>query len=154
MSANKTAQSRAVGPDQMDAGSAQASVGAQRRRVIRYVAAVLAALTAAMYFLIGFSVVSVLDGNADQSWGLLPGAAYAFGVLLLLAFDRRIFWTAGAALQVLVIFTYFNLASQRTPAFEVWGILIRVAQVAILIALAYLAFRLPSAQASASRSNR
>ena len=42
-----------------------------------------------------------------------------------------------------VIYTYFNLASQRTPAFEVWGILIRIAQVMILVALVYLEVRLP-----------
>jgi hypothetical protein len=114
----------------------------RRRRVIRYFAAVVSGLTAVMYFLIGFNVVSVLDANADQSWGLLAGVAYAIGALLLLAFDRRIVWILGAFLQVFVIYTYFNLAGNRSPAYEVWGILIRIAQSMILIALAYLVVNL------------
>jgi hypothetical protein len=119
-----------------------------RRRLIRYFAAFVSALTAVMYFLIGFHVVSVLDANADQTFGIFAGVAYAFGALLLLAFDRRVVWTLGAILQVFVIFTYFNLASQRTPEFEVWGILIRIAQLLILVALLYLAAR-PASTASA-----
>jgi hypothetical protein len=121
----------------------------QRRRLIRYFAALMAALTAVMYFLIGFRVVTVLgDTNADQSFGFFAGAAYALGAVLLVAFERRIVWILGAALQVFVIYTYFDLASQRTPTFEIWGILIRIAQVFILVALAYLAMRLPFNQST------
>jgi len=116
----------------------------RRRRVIRYFAAVVSGLTAVVYFLIGFRVISVLDANADQSWGLFAGVAYAIGTLLLLAFDRRIVWILGAFLQVFVIYTYFNLAGNRSPAYEVWGILIRIAQAMILIALAYLMLYLPA----------
>jgi flagellar biosynthesis protein FliR len=110
----------------------------------------MSAATAVMYFLIGFHVVSVLDANADQSWAIFAGAAYAFGTLLLLAFDKRAFWILGALLQVFVILTYFSVASQRTPAYEVWGILIRIAQLMLLIALVYLVFRLPMAQDTGS----
>lgn len=116
---------------------------AHRRRTIRYVAAPLCAVTAVLYLLIGLRVLIVLDGNADQTWGLAPAAAYALGAGLLVAYDRRLLWILGAILQVFVIYTYFNLASQRTPAFEVWGIVIRVVQVMILIALVYLEVRLP-----------
>jgi hypothetical protein len=76
------------------------------------------------------------------------------GTLLLLAFDRRVLWILGAILQVFVIYTYFNLASQRTPAYEVWGILIRIAQLMILIALVYLEVRLPLAQAAGPGGSR
>ena len=120
----------------------------ERRRTIRYFAATVSGATAVMYFLIGFHVVSVLAPPADQTWGIAPGIAYALGTLLLLAFDRRVLWILGAILQVFVIYTYFNLASQRTPAYEVWGILIRIAQLIILIALVYLEVRLPLAQAT------
>jgi hypothetical protein len=52
------------------------------------------------------------------------------------------------------MYTYFNLAAQRTPAYEVWGILIRIAQLMILIALVYLEVRLPLAQAAGPDGSR
>jgi hypothetical protein len=69
----------------------------------------------------------------------------------LLVYDRRTLWILGAILQVFVIFTYFDLASQRTPAFEAWGILLRIAQAIILIALVYLETRLPLAESKSTR---
>lgn len=137
----------------MLANSSRQIMNARRRRIIRYFAAVVSGATAVMYFLIGFRVVSVLDGHADQTWGLFAGAAYALGALLLLAFDRRVLWILGAILQVFVIYTYFNLASQRTPAYEVWGIVIRIAQMMILIALVCLEVRLPSARVAGLRGS-
>ncbi|HLF25529.1 MAG TPA: hypothetical protein VJG32_04285 [Anaerolineae bacterium] len=134
--------------------AAEPTARAKRRRTIRYFAAVASAATAVMYFLIGFHIVSVLDGRADQTWGIVAGSAYVLGALLLLAFDRRVLWIMGAILQVFVIYTYFNLASQRTPAYEVWGILIRIAQVMILIALVYLEVRLPLAQPAGPGGDR
>ena len=123
-------------------------------RTVRYLVASLAAIIAFIYFLIGFHVVSVLDGNADQTFGIFAGLAYALGVILLLVMHRRVVWILGALFQIFVIFTYFNLASQRTPAFEFWGILLRVFQLIILFALAYLAFRLPTTHARASGNRR
>jgi len=116
---------------------------AEQRRTLRYVAGVLSALTAVMYFMIGFNLVSVVDTSTDQFFGIPAGIAYAFGAVLLFRYDRKAFWVLGAVLQVFVIGTYFSYAPERTPAFETWGILIRIAQVIILVALAYLAFRLP-----------
>ena len=129
-----------------DGRAADPTARAERRRTIRYFATAVSGATAVMYFLIGFRVVSVLDAPADQSWGFVAGGAYALGAMLLLAYDRRVIVILGAILQVFVIYTYFNLASQRTPAYEVWGILIRIAQVMILIALVYLEARLPLAR--------
>ena len=114
---------------------------------LRYVAAFIAALTAIVYFMIGFNVVSVLDevtlASADQTFGLYAGIAYVLGALLLVAVNRRMIWTLGALLQIFVIFTYFDLASQRSPAFEIWGILLRIAQFILLVMLAYLAIHTP-----------
>lgn len=118
----------------------------QVRLIIRYFAAILSAVTAAIYLLIGFQLVSVLDNTADQYFGFFAAAAYILGVFLLLIFDSRLVWSLGAILQVLVIYAYFDLASQRVPAFELWGILIRIVQVLLLIALTYLAVRTPAAQ--------
>ena len=40
---------------------------------------------------------------------------------------------------------YIQVAPNRTPPFEMWGILIKVLQVAILAALVYLVVELPVA---------
>jgi hypothetical protein len=123
---------------------------AQRRRIIRYFAAAMSGLTTIIYLMIGFNVVSVLDTPTDQIFGFFAATAYALGVVLLLAFDRRLVWTLGAIFQVFVIFTYFNLAPQRSPAYELWGILLRVIQVALFFALVYLASRPSSTQTTPS----
>ncbi len=128
------------------AAAAHNPAQAARRRTIRYLAAALSALTALIYFLIGFRVLSVLDTPTDQIFGFFAGAGYALGVYLLLAHDRRLLWVLGALLQVFVVYQYFNLAFQRAPAYEVWGVLLRVPQVVLFIALVYLALRQPSAE--------
>jgi len=121
--------------------------GAMRlRRQIRIVAAIASAATTLMYLLIAFHVVSVVQPYADQTWAFAPASAYALGTALLVAFDRRLLWVLGAILQVLVIAMYFNVAPQRTPAFEAWGIRIRVAQFILLGTLAYLVVRKPFSQ--------
>jgi hypothetical protein len=129
------------------------TAGKVRRRAIRYFAAAMAGITAVIYFMIGFNVVSVLDTSTDQIFGIFAGIAYALGVFLLLVFDRRVVWILGAIFQVFVIFMYFNLASQRSPAYEVWGLLLRVPQLMSFVALVYLAARLPSARPASSPNN-
>jgi hypothetical protein len=135
MSTNKSVETMNRVPD------VKLAEAAQRRRPIRYLAAAFSAATALMYFMIAFRVVTVIEGSADSTWALFPCAAYTLGAVLLLVYDHREVWILGAALQVFVIFTYFDLAAQRTPAFEIWGILIRIAQFIILFALAYLVYR-------------
>lgn len=68
------------------------------------------------------------------------------GAILLLVFDRRFLWILGAILQVGVIVMYIVIASQRTPPFETWGILIKLLQATVLAALVYLVVR-PHARA-------
>lgn len=115
------------------------------RRTIRYVAAALAAAMAAIYFLIGLGVLTVVDGQATDpsmlGFGASAGAAFLLGAILLAELDRRWLWIAGAVLQVFVIWGYFGVAPQRDPAFEMWGIVLRVIQVPLLVALVSLAMR-------------
>lgn len=113
-----------------------------RRWRVRQVAAALAAATSLIYFLIGMQVVSVLDDTGEQvSFGLIAGAAFLAGAVLILAVDHRVVWTLGGLTQAFIIFTYFDLASERTPPYEAWGIAIRVLQFGLLVALTYLAMR-------------
>lgn len=110
------------------------------RPVIRRTAAGIAMLIALIYFMIGFQLVSVLEDTTDQTaFGLIAGGAFVTGAALTLAFDRRLLWTLGAAVQIMIIYTYFNLADQRVPEFELWGVLIRVLQVVLTALLVYMA---------------
>lgn len=63
------------------------------------------------------------------------------GALLLIAFDRRILWVLGAALQVLVFLGYLSVSPNRAPPFDAWGIVLRIIQVPLFLALLYLAVR-------------
>ena len=120
-----------------------------QRRTIRYGAAVVSATIAAIYFLIGLGVLTVVNPAADDPsmavFGFSAGSAFLLGALLLVAFDRRVVWVLGAALQVLVVWGYFAVAPNRTPAFEVWGITLRIIQLPLFAALVYLSLRAPGA---------
>jgi hypothetical protein len=116
------------------------------RRRVRYAAAAASALTAVLYFGIGAGVLEVVDeaaanGRDMVQFGVSAGAAFVVGTILLLAFDRRLLWLLGALLQLGVVGMYFAIATQRTPSFEVWGVLIKVLQLALLAGLVYLVAR-------------
>jgi len=122
------------------------------RTTIRHAGAVVAAVMAVIYFLIGAGVLRVVAPNDDPGYmfvfGALAAGAFLLGALLLMRFDRRWLWMLGAAFQVFVYWGYFSVAPDRTPAFEPWGITLRIVQVPLLIALLYLAVR-PSEQRTA-----
>jgi hypothetical protein len=129
-----------------------------RRRSIRYLAAAASAATAVLYFGIGIGVLKVVDEASPAApdmfaFGAPAGTAFVVGAILLLAFDRRILWVLGAVLQVGVIVMYVAIAQQRTPPFEVWGILIKVLQAAILAALVYLVVRPSTRAVGATRTD-
>lgn len=111
------------------------SASAQRRRSLRFGAAALSAVIAGLYFLIGFNALAVIDDPSGQVFGLFAGTAYALGTALLLAYDRRVLWIVGAALQVFVMLMYFSVAPQRMPNYEAWGITLRVLEALLLVAL-------------------
>lgn len=115
-------------------------IAADRRPLIRRTAAGIAVLIALIYFLIGFQLVAVLEDTSEQTaFGLIAGGAFVIGAALILAFDRRWLWTMGTLAQLLIIWTYFNLADQRAPDYEFWGMSIRVLQVILTALLVYLA---------------
>jgi peptidoglycan/LPS O-acetylase OafA/YrhL len=121
---------------------------AARLRLARIATAVLAAAVALVYALIGFEVLYIGEtkpGDPSLLWFGVPAAlAFGFGAVVMVASDRKLLWALGALFQVFVIWAYFDVAPQRTPPFEVWGILLRFAQAAILVALAYLLVRHPA----------
>lgn len=128
-----------------------------RLRAARIATAVLAAAMALVYALIGFEVLYIGEtkpGDPSLLWFGVPAAlAFAFGAVVMVASDRKLVWALGALFQVFVIWAYFDVAPQRTPPFEVWGILLRVAQVPILVGLAYLLIRHPAPWRPVRRSS-
>jgi hypothetical protein len=128
--------------------SHEAALGA-KRRTIRYAAATLAALTALVYLAIGFGVIEVVDPATSQPgellvFGLVAGGAFALGAVLLVAGDWRPVWLVGAAFQVFAIVMYVMVSQERTPPFEVWGVMLRVPQLLMLGALTYLFISRPA----------
>ena len=115
------------------------------RRTIRYGAAAVAAIMAAIYFLIGLGVLDVGGSDSDRAFlwvfGALAGGAFLLGALLLVAVDRRWVWVAGLLFQVFVYWAYVDVSKTRTPPFETWGITLRIVQLPLLVALGYLAIR-------------
>ncbi len=115
------------------------------RQTIRYGAAAVAAIMAAIYFLIGLGVLDVGGTDSDRAFlwvfGALAGGAFLLGAALLLAVDRRWVWVAGLIFQVFVYWAYVDVSKTRTPPYETWGITLRVIQLPLLVALGYLAVR-------------
>ena len=105
-------------------------------------AAGLSALSAFLYLLIGLNAVTIENAIAEseqRSFGLTAAAVFAAGAVIATVWDRRWLWTVGAVGLGLVMMMYFNVAPERDPQFEFWGVLIRVVQVPLLGSLVYLA---------------
>jgi hypothetical protein len=126
------------------------ATGDARRRRVRGWAAAASIAAAVLYVGIGVGVLKVVDEPSAGAatidlfaFGLSAGAAFILGAVLLLLSDHRGLWLLGAVLQVVVLVMYVAVAPQRTPPFEVWGILIKAFQAIILVALAYLVLHVP-----------
>ena len=108
----------------------------------RWVATAAAALSALLYFLIGNEVLTIgeaTSGDADVlAFGVSAGTAFVV-VAFAVWFARRR-WILGlmAIFDALVLGAYFAFAGMREPAFEPWGLLIKVCQAVLLAATAYL----------------
>jgi len=110
---------------------------------LRWVAAVLSLANATVYGLIGAGALRVVQGAPGEGpslvvFGALAGGAFLLGAVLLMRFDHRVLWWIGAAFQVFAIVTYFNVAPQRVPPFEIWGLSLKAAQLVLLALLLVL----------------
>lgn len=112
------------------------------RRKVRYGAAAIATAMSLIYFLIGLQAITVLENPEEQTaFGLIAGSAFLLGAGVILAFDRRWLWALGALIQIFIMYVYFDLAPERVPSYEAWGVALRVLQVPLIGALAYFAWR-------------
>jgi hypothetical protein len=126
--------------------------------VARYVAVACTAIAAILYLAIGFGVVSVGKPASGQApdllpFGLMVGGTFAVAAALLAVVRSRVVWVAVAALQIVVIVGYFALASVREPPFESWGLLVKLFQAIVLVAVAYLVLRGTVARSAAPRAS-
>lgn len=114
----------------------------EAREVVRWAAIGLSATTSFLYLLIALNVVSLgaISPAEQRAFGIPAAVVFAAGAVVAFYFDVRWLWIVGAVGLALIILMYFNLSSQREPAYETWGILIRVVQVPLLASLTYLAF--------------
>lgn len=112
------------------------SSGSRLRPRFQHVAAGLAGMIAVLYGLL-FAGVLGLEGATDGELGILGVAAAVFAVLAGLLWWRasRLLLAAGAVLQVLLGWMYLAIAPDRDPAFEIWGVTIRVVSFVLLVAL-------------------
>ncbi len=92
---------------------------------------------ALVYFAIGLGLIYRQEPEGVQLWvfGFSAALAFALGVALMLLRPGRAVWILGAAFMAFVIVAYVAVAPRRDPSFEIWGISLKVAQAAILVAL-------------------
>ena len=111
-------------------------------RLARYLGAALSVVTGVLYLLIGLGVLTIAETDTDGPGRgrILLGAAVVFFILAagLVLLDRRYVYALGVAAQVVCIVGYFVIAPSRAPHFEEWGIVIKILQVVLLGALAYV----------------
>lgn len=123
------------------------------RRSMRVVAAGICGVIAAGYLAIAAGLTSI-EPSEDMDivvFGVGAAAIFLIGAALLLTQDRRPLWAAGAALQIMIAAMYLAVSSDRTPAFEAWGLGLRVLQVPLLVLLVLLAVRSPHPAADAGK---
>lgn len=115
--------------------------GSTLRRDIRIVGIVLAAASTLIYYLIGFGVITFPGGDfAGQTvFGLFAGTAFLAGTIAMVRYDKRALWVLGTLGLVFVTWAYFDVAPERDPSYEFWGIFLRVLQIPLLGIVGWLA---------------
>lgn len=115
----------------------------RNRRVMRRVAAGLCVVMAAVYLTIaaGGTSIEPSEEMSLAAFGIVSASIFLVGAGLLVALDRRPVWAAGAVLQLMIAAMYLAVSTERTPAFEAWGLGLRVLQVPLFVLLVLLAVR-------------
>jgi hypothetical protein len=101
------------------------------------------ALAALLYALIGLGVLAIgrpADGSAGDlvGFGVTLAGTFALSALLLARIRSRAFLFAIVALQVIVLVGYFAFAYLREPPIELWGVVIKVCQAVVLLAVGWM----------------
>ena len=105
-----------------------------RTRLLQRAAAGLCLTIAVVYGLIWSGAVTVVADAEPGELGVLGVAGLVFLVLaaVLWRFSHWALWGAVALFQLPIIAMYLAIGRERDPAFEFWGIWIRVLQLALI----------------------
>jgi hypothetical protein len=108
--------------------------------LVRYVAAAISCAAAMVYVLIAADVVTVMQEQADEAPVPPVVAAVLLAAVagLLVRSDRRGVLIGAISVQAFLIVFYFVVAIERVPAFEAWGIGLKLAQGIVLVLLTWL----------------
>jgi hypothetical protein len=115
----------------------------RRLSIARWLATGASLVAGAIYLLIGLGIVSIgestIDGANDLfAFGLMMTAvSVAMAAVTWIARGRALL-IGVAIVQVVVLVGYVAFSGVREPTFELWGILIKVCQAAVLGAVVYL----------------
>ena len=107
---------------------------------VRYIAAAISGAAAMVYVLIAANVVTVTEEQAAEAPVPPLVAAVLLAVVagLLVRSDRRGVLIGAISVQAFLIVFYFVVAIERVPAFEAWGIGLKLAQGVVIVLLTWL----------------
>jgi hypothetical protein len=108
--------------------------------LVRYIAAAISSAAALAYVLIAANVVTVMEEQAAEAPVPPVVAAVLLAVVagLLVRSDRRGVLIGAISVQAFLIVFYFVVAVERVPAFEAWGVGLKLAQGVVLVLLTWL----------------
>jgi hypothetical protein len=125
----------------IDTRSPQTALGRpiRRRSPAIVVAAASTAVMAVIYLLIGARIVEVIDPADDQPMFGFAAAGFFAALTVAVALIRRpVVWLSALAIHLFVVFVYFDLAPERVPHYETWGLALRLLQLPAIAALGWL----------------
>ena len=122
----------------------------------RWVGIAAALACAGLYLLIGLGALTVGEPTEGGSADLLGFGApmfvlYGLTALAIWRWRSRAGLALVAGFQLVPLLGYVAAAGFREPPYEPWGVLIKVCQVAVLVAAGALAFRAPRSAAAGGR---
>lgn len=123
------------------------------RTLVRFVAAAISGAAAIVYVLIATNVVTVMEDQTAEAPVPPIVAASLLAVVagLLVRSDRPGVLIGAMSIQAFLIIFYFLVAIEREPAFEAWGIGLKIAQTAVLLLLTWLLVTRPSSDGQRTR---
>lgn len=130
----------------------------ERATQLRWLGVGAAIASATLYLLIGIGWLTAGESTQEATtdllgFGALMGAVYVVTALALWFMRSRVVLALIAAFQLIPLLGYVAFAGLREPPFELWGVLIKVCQVAVLLAAGALVLRSNQAHEAMARPN-
>lgn len=114
-------------------------VGSERSTLPIAIAAGSSAMMALIYLLIGLRVIEVIQPSDDQpEFGFAAAIFFAVLTAVVLRIRRPAVWLVAIAIHLFVAYVYIDLAGERVPDYETWGLILRGLQIPAVLALAWL----------------